>query len=61
MRASILPASLLVPAFAHDLKTLINAYAPARAATSAVRDRAAPPDTGAIAIESFHDWACPNS
>jgi hypothetical protein len=44
--------------FAHDLKTLINAYAPARAAISAVRDRAAPPDTGSIPVESFHDWVC---
>jgi thiol-disulfide isomerase/thioredoxin len=46
--------------FAHDLTILVNAYAPAREAISAVRDRAAPPDAGAIAIESFHDWVCLN-
>lgn len=46
--------------FASDLKTLVNAYAPARAAIAALRDRAAPPDAGVLAIEDFNDWVCLN-
>lgn len=46
--------------FARDLMTLVNAHEPARTAISAVRDRAAPPDEGPIAVEIFHDWVCLN-
>lgn len=46
--------------FARDLTTLVNAYAPARAAISAMRDRAAPTEESAVAVESFRDWVCLN-
>jgi thiol-disulfide isomerase/thioredoxin len=46
--------------FAADLGTLVHAHAPARTAIAELRDRAAPPASGPIDEETFHDWNCLN-
>ena len=46
--------------FASDLERLANAHPPAREAVAELRDRAAPPPSGPIELETFRDWACLN-
>jgi hypothetical protein len=53
-------AGVRVSFFAYHLKTLVAAHAPARAAISQLRDRAAPPASGPIEREAFGDWICLN-
>lgn len=47
--------------FANQLKTLVKAYPAARQAVGELRDRAMPPVSGPIEVDTLQDWTCLNA